>query len=413
MAWAESTPLLSLDEYASLMGIDLWNFNQVGEGFPADSASMRDRACTDVWYQHPWQKDFLSREELANTILAAEEALASELGYWPAPHYIANEEVKYPKPRNPRRFGYAGNFRGEWKSVKVDWHKVIGGGIFARTFIGDVALTQTDPDGDTVTERWNAAIAIPTALAFTDPEEVGVYITTADRNGDDISESWRIRPVKVNITSESVIELQGHSSQLIRPDVQLLTNAAPLDVTSSDNYLTQLSVYRIYRDDTATVDDPNQGVAEWDAVPGCTTTPDCTFSIGPVCFGDRQYQEGRPFIALQSPGNWPQNREPDRLLLNYQAGVPWVNGRMNRQVALVVAKLATAMLPVEKCGCQRWDRIIHHWRHLITEDGENTGAGRFGSIPEIDDNPFGEPRLGMLHAWRYVKRHRHVEAVLV
>src|SRR5574338_367899 len=131
---------LPLDTWAAILGFSPWEFNNCS--FPARKSAQ----CQDVMYQFPWQKDHLSREEIGEAIAAAESMLAHELLYWPYPRYITGEVQLYPRPHQRQHYGYAGTPRGEWKSVQLNWHRVISGGAFNRTHIGTISgadLTRT------------------------------------------------------------------------------------------------------------------------------------------------------------------------------------------------------------------------------------------------------------------------------
>jgi hypothetical protein len=97
-----------------------------------------------VFRQFQWQQQHLSREEVAQAIADAEQMIADELLYWPAPKYFVDTPVEYPRPARRDLYGYGGTPRGEPKSVQLPWHHVVSGGLFNRTLIGTItALQQT------------------------------------------------------------------------------------------------------------------------------------------------------------------------------------------------------------------------------------------------------------------------------
>jgi len=83
MARAETVTLLPLDRYAELMMIPLTHFNQL-----AGPKAPQTGGCDDVWDQD-------DREELAWVIAQAEEMIAHELRFWPAPKFITGERVPF------------------------------------------------------------------------------------------------------------------------------------------------------------------------------------------------------------------------------------------------------------------------------------------------------------------------------
>ncbi len=383
--------LLSLSEWGDVMGISPWFLAQVGEGLGIANQAQ----CSHVFFRHAWQQSFLSREELASTISKAEQAIAEQLSYWPAPRQFAGEVHPYPRPYNRALYGLANTPRGQWKAIQLNWGKVQGGGVMARTSINAAgAVVMSDNDGDGIDDRFTVTVA----TTITDPAEIAIYFTSADRNGATLDETWRIRPVNVIISGGNAI-ITGHPSLLIDPDLESAVDPQILDVTVAANFVTTVEVYRVYLDTASTLASPSQGVALWED-PDCAIPP-CTSSWLPVCQISRNAEMGMiaPDFLQGNTYCSPMDREPDRVSLNYVAGEPWVNGQMNRAMADIVAHLATAWLPVDKCGCERADRIISYWRSIEAADTK-------GIVPitlkQLDNNPFGVQR-GALWAWERVE----------
>lgn len=384
MAWAETPTLLPLDTWATIMGIDPWEFN----GFLSPRTSRAE--CKDTWRQFEWQKDTLSREEVARTIEAAEAAIAEEVNTWPAPYYVTNEAVQYPRPAKEPYYGMAGTPRGQYKATRLRYCKIQGGGIRARTLIDiDANVNYSDPDSDTIKDK--ATITVTTTI--TDSSEIGVYFQASDRLGEALTEKWRIRPITVTF-SGGVATIQAHASQFALPKKLVDVDFEPLDANDVNNYVIQVEVYRVYRDATFTSANPNQGTAEWEVLP-CNTTP-CAVDYIPLCLGARSPDNGIVMVAFDPNSSFPQWREPDRMHVNYLAGYPLVDGKMQSALARMTAQLATAWLTQESCACDRSSRIIHHWRSLPSSDDKDT---RPITAEEINENPWG-PRRGAYFAWR-------------
>lgn len=399
MARARTYTLLPLDTFAAILGIDPWSFNQFT--YPGTKSAQ----CADVIYQEPWMKDHLSREEIAQAIADAEQMLADKLLYWPAPRYFVDEIVPYPRPHQRELYGYAGTARGEWKTVQLKNHRVISGGVFNRTFLANTtSITLSDPDGDGVDERFTAVVTVPSG---TSANEIALYFTAADRNSDPIAETWRIRPIRVSV-SGTTATIIGHSTLLVDPDLTLGVTAAALDAATAANYVTDLECYRVFTDTTATAALPYQGVAIWKDIPGCSA--DCTFSIKELCLGEHDNDQGTVFAAFGQPCDWPYAyREPDRLEVNYVAGLALENGQMQPEMAKAVAYLATSLLANEKCGCDRSNRIMAYWRDAILTFEDNANKAR-GFSKDYASNPFPATRGGQW-SWQRVKDWRDVEGV--
>lgn len=392
MGFASTETLLPLDSWARIMQLNPWWFNQWGKGLPKPDSAQ----CPHVFYQFSWQQDFLSREEIAQSIHMAENMIAQQLHFYPAPKYILDENIVYPHRRGARGAGRTS--LGAFTGVHLNWKKVQGGGVLARTEISaSVAVNRSDTNNDTLPDLFTVAIA----TTVTDPNEIAIYYTETDRNNEPISEAWRIRPVNVTIAGGTAT-IKGSASMLGLPDKQLAYNANKLDVSQAGDYITNVAVYRVYRDDSydTTANTSKQGYAMWENF-GCDTPP-CGAEYAPVCIGARDPELG--FVAVDfSIGSECHAYAPDRLSISYLAGEPLVNGQMNRDLADAVAHLATALFPVEKCGCERVERILAYWRETGPAPGEGlrenlTGFG-------TTDNPFG-PQRGARYAWNKIRELR-------
>lgn len=415
--YANTPSLLSLYEFATIMQLDPWDLAQVGEGFPDPNEAQ----CTHNFYLNSYPHNYLSRNEVAATIEKAEAAIAAQLGYWPAPKYI-EETVGYPRPADLTRWGSTGGgffglpFTGlngalttrqnlQWKSIQLSTGYINGGGIQAYSDIDLAAAVTRDGDyGDGIFQTFTVG---PIATTVTDPAEIGIYFTVTDRQGFDLDETWRVRPVKVALDIVAgTVTITGSASLLVNPALEMVTNPVSLDVTDASTYVTEVEVHRVYRDTTATQAAPNQGWALWEpwTFSSPCSNPPCTQSAAPVYVGERNATGGQAYVTYSDPTLCTGWRDPDRVHVKYLAGKARdsTTGRMDRLMADIVAHLATAWLPVDKCGCERSDRIIHWWRSLPTEGEENSQGGRPITYKEID-TPFGE-RRGATFAWSRVKK---------
>lgn len=402
MARASVYTLLSLDEWAAILGISPWEFN--GCAYPGTKTAQ----CKDTFAQFQWQVDHLSREEVADAIADAERMIRDELLYWPAPAYTVDEVIQYPRPYQRNLFGLSGTWRGEWKTFGVNHHKVISGGVLNRTSIGTIAgadLTNLDLDSDGVFETFQAVITNAAIGTLADPYELALYFVAANRHGEAISETWRIRPVTISITANTAT-ITGHRTLLINPTPEFEVDPVPLDANIDANYVTSIDVYRTFTDTTATAALPYQGVAIWKNVPDCTQ--DCTFSIKELCLGEHQNEQGQIFASFGEPCLWPfPSREPDRLEINYVSGLPLEQGRMQPEMARCVAYLSVSLLANEKCGCERTNRILARWKAPVTKF-EDKAANATAFVE--GDSPF-PMTFGGQWAWNRVKRWRHLEIV--
>lgn len=398
MARASTPTLVPLDTWAQLMGINPFEFNQIGAGFPAEFIQTQ---CSEVFFQHPWQGggSYLSREEIARTMQRAEYAIAQELGYWPAPKYVVGEQVQ----NQGKGLGYQAYY--DYTSAKLRWKRIRASGVEARTVIRiGAAVVVSDNDGDGVDDLFT----VTAATTVTDIDEIAIYFSAADRNNADIDETWRIRPVNVSITGGTVT-ITGHPSLLVKPDLTSTYTASVLDVTVDANFVSTVDVYRRYTDDTATLAEPNQGIAIYDD-PDCTDEP-CENQYHAICMGHLNSDAGVVMFRYSDtdtshilPGT------PDRFQVNYLSGARLVNGNVDPEMADIVAHLTTAWLPTGQCGCERSNRIIDYWRDL-PRAGEIRSSNPFMSFKKMD-YPFGNER-GAIYAYERLQMLRSTGAVIV
>jgi len=404
MARCSTRTGLPLDTWAAILGISPWEFNQCKYPFP------KSAQCKDSIFQFPWQRDHLSREEIGEAIADAEAMLARELLYWPYPKYFVDEVVQYPRPHQRDLWGNRGDIRGEWKTIELGWKKIHSGGVMNRTAIAGVpAITASDEDGDGVDETFTAVVTDAAIASITDPYELALYFVAANRHGEALGETWRLRPLTITI-SGNVATFTGHRTLLINPQIEFAANAEPLDPAVAGNFVTALECWRVFTDDTATAAQPYQGVAEWKTDPGCSQN--CTFEVKELCLGTAINDQGYIFASFGAPDTWPCcfDRDPDRIVVNYCAGLPLENGQINSEMARMITYLSVSLLANEKCGCDRSNRILERWKRPILrfEDNNDAGAQAFA----FNKTPF-PMTVGGQYAWSRVKRMRDVEVVSI
>lgn len=400
MALANTPTLLSLDEFASLMGINPWAFNQLDI-----NALLGDQVHTCApWYQYDWQKaQTLSRETIAQAISDAEGMLAEQLTYWPAPKFVSGEAILYPRPNTPESWSSWWNARWKLKDVKTHYGRMISPGVEAfQTIDASAAITLSDSDGDSKDDTFStAAIAIPGGVSVTDAGEIAVYVADADRPGfiDGEEAIWRIRPVKIVLdTAANTVTISGPLWLIVDPDKTL--NPAPelLDPTDAANFLTQVKVMRRY------VDQSQQGKVVLEQTP-CSAPPCVTVEVD-ACFGERNSEQG--IVTPTATGSEPTafsgcqtcNYAPDFVRIHYCSGYPLVSDRLYRMDPLhaqMVARLAVTLLAEHSCvECSNTQ--IDYWRSLPGDFKNQTE--RIMTESEIN-NPFG-PRNGAVWAWKRV-----------
>jgi hypothetical protein len=416
MARASTITLLSLDRFARIMGLNPAHFN----GAAGANIMPTSGHCNDIWHQMAWQNaDAVSREDLALAIHDAEEDMASVLGYYPAPKWIAKEMHRYPRHYRRDAWGNGRNVRGDSKSIIAKRGKFIQAGRRAVSLIDDaVAVTYSDPDGD----GFNELATITAATSLTDACEIKVY--TAGKSG---AQEWEIRPAKSKVISGGNVTITFDAWQLINPTLwEALTTEVEgnraLDLTASI-YVSTVDVYREYTDFS-------QASAEfsWEPEPGsglafpCPSCGGggclaCENTIQTGCLHVRDVERG---ILVPTPGtydddedtwqgaSWTDCREPDTVKLWYRAGEldeRYLRGEtceeLSDYLAQAIAWLATARLERNICACNNAHALAADLRRDLAFTPSDGGS--FILSDEDLANPFGTKK-GEVMCWKRISK---------
>lgn len=403
--------LLSLARYAKVMGINPAHF--WGSSAPnVDPQVMPvSAACSAIWFKYDWQdSDRVGRYSICQEILNAEQDIAAAIGYWPAPMWIAEEQVRYERPYRREFFGYGADVRGQFKGIDSRWGRIVSTGRRAVSLIGTAttgaaSLIYSDLDSDGLYET--AEITLPTTL--TDVNEIKVYFYGMDGDPD-----WEIRePRSKEITGGNVVIIFD-AWLLIDPDLYEFLPTSDgnslIDIGTTANFVTAVDVYREYIDESLA---PCEFYWEPSYV-GCLETDEaCDPVTQDGCLRIRNAKSGilSPVPATYSGGvwelgcSWDGNREPDYLNIWYYAGD--VDNKYKRGMSLnplsdfwaqTIAWLATARLSRPVCACGNLESLTE-W--LRTDLSKNTRELSFFNPPGALDNPFGT-RAGEVAAWRRI-----------
>lgn len=402
MARSETYTLLPLDQWAEMLGINPWIFNQ----FDPLPIFGRGTPCQDVWYQYSWQGKFLSRDEIARAVQNAEESIIDMVRFYPAPKYTAGETIVTPPPRDR---GPKSPFKldGTWKTLTTS--KLMVSGVGKQTW-SELATVNVVRDANNLQTAFT--VTFDNSANNYNPDELHVCFTAADRDNAEIDLTWEIRPLKAQVSGTDVI-FSGPQYLLAKPSAVNTLAAAKLDPTDANSYITQVTVYRIYLDTTHTASDPNQGLASWNRSYGLWPWPDscyadCSVVTAPVCY--QNYDGDAGIVSAQIDyADWPHclGFGPDKFHINYVSGMPLKNRQMDSFWAEAVVKLSVARLPAEQCGCDRHNAILRYWR-IVPSEGNNNA--RPLSLEEINA-PFG-PERGARFAWERIRGYVVDETIL-
>lgn len=408
--------LLPLATYARIMGITPPHFWQ------AASATVFPVTCQGVWYSHDWQSGGqVSRWQLAEAILGAEEEIARVLGYYPAPKWISKEIHHYPQHYRRDLFGNGRDIRGHFKPVELNWGKFIQAGRRAVTLVGDSqTVTYSDPDGDGYNELATITVA---GITTTDACELKVYFE--DKSGE---QEWEIRTAKTKTLSGGTLTVTFDAWLLIDPDLQeQFPNTddplQPIDLLTSGNYVSTVDVYREYTDFTVA-----SAEFSWQPKPSSSLLSIvCTNCNGSGCVAcENTTQDGcfhtvdsKLGMAVPQPATydsddgqwngttWTECREPDTVKLWYYAGD--LDQRflqetscdpLSHYFAQAISWLATARLENDLCGCNNTIELARSLRIDLTFTEPEGGS--YFNPDDIINNPFGTKK-GEVMAWLRIK----------
>jgi len=382
--------------------------------FPSGSS------CGDVWPRYDWQKsDQVSHEGLAYTIKDAEETLAREVGYWPAPMWIAGEEQMYPRDFYREGIYQFRDARGFCKGLPTKYGKILSGGRRAVTLIDTAttvggSLAYQDNDSDGLYET--AQITIAGVTETTDLCEVKVYFT-----GMDGAQEWEIRPYRIGTLSAGVLSLTFESWLFINPDelshYPTDDGFEAVDLSTVTPLVTSVDVYRVYND----VSEASAIFAWENGTPGCTCSicngvgcPSCSDTEQDGCMQVRDAKAGiivpvpATYDATWSVSAFDVCRAPDKVELYYLSGDQsneYLRGvscdPLSDQWAWCIIWLAIARLERPPCSCNRLKNMFDYLREDLSF---STGGGSHFLGMDAVNNPFGTHR-GEIMAWKRVKHH--------
>jgi hypothetical protein len=318
------------------------------------------------------------------------------------------------------------NIRGQLKSIKTSYGKIIEPGQRAVTYIGTATAqgapcskTFSDEDGDGFDETVTVSC---TGVTTTDECEIKVYF--ADHDGDP---EWEIRPPRTREIAAGTFTATFYAWQLIDPDLweRFPTHAyggtQPIDLDDPTSFVTEVDIYREYNDPTAT-----SAVLYWEPEPsaigggavcscGGTGCVRCTLTEQDGCATIRNAELG---VLTVAPGtydeddgaweaaSWSVCRDPDEVKVYYYCGNLSELNRAGRrctglsdQWARVIAHLAAARLRRPLCDCSGASALVD-W--LQTDVALGTREQTYTVLWDDLSNPFGT-RRGEMEAYRHCR----------
>lgn len=331
-------------------------------------------ACNGLVYQYAWQHaDRVSRSEMQEALISAEQIVRSWLHFSIAPRYVT-EILPYSR--------YVQLSEGYLQAL----------GVQTLTLLSDeVDLTYTDADGDGVQDTFTATIA----TTATDASKVKVYFSSGDRESFAGRDDWQIAPVQVSI-SGGTATIKGRRWQAVRPILYEGVSRNPLDPNTDANFISTIAVYvesTTYEDATLSshqcysCDCPNEIAGT-----GSVHVKDAKLGIVEICTTGYCHA-------------------PDSVTISYLAGWPLQGGEIDLRWQKVITYLALAEIERPICAAQdnTMGRVWHRWQQDRTRAKGNLEE-QF-TISESDrGNPLG-PRTGQIYAWNEIQHLRLMRGV--
>lgn len=413
--------LLSLERFRTIVGINpAFYWGAAGQTYFPE---VND--CGDVFYQFYWQNENnVPREEIARAIKDAEDEITRVLHYSPAPIWVEDELLNYPRHyrKNVIEYGMVDS-RGLDKAVQLSQAKFLEAGIRTSTLIqAGAAVVRTDTDGDGYAET--ATITVATTL--TDKCEIHCYFAGESGNPD-----WEIRsPRSVTLSGGNVI-FKFWSWQLLDPELQqrltVTGQSQPINIEAVASYVTTVDVYREYTDFTqpsARFYWQRTRLLSLGLLPvgWC-----CTFCNGTGCAacefitqdGCIKVKDAAGQFVVPTPANYDADagqwqtsalsicRDPDMVKVFYRAGdvdQKYLNGQscepLSHYWAESIAWLAVARVNRPFCTCNNSLTLLNNLQRDLRFTGSKV-QGSFAVTQEEMDNPFGS-KLGEIKAWKRV-----------
>lgn len=209
--------------------------------------------CNRPWSKYDYQQpDQASRQNLAETLRDAEEAVANFVGYRPAPTWLEDVIVPFPKIYGKWHTSNGKNFTGHNASVYADVGWVIDGGIRGTTLMGaDLPLAYDDVDGDGWDEMAAVVVTKPVTPDIIPASQV-VKIFHSGYGGDTRSE---IREVKLVAEDATTWTFRIDSWLLVDPELYeafpMRTGFEPIDATAPENFVLTVDAYWEFNDFTS------------------------------------------------------------------------------------------------------------------------------------------------------------------
>lgn len=387
MARSKTTPLVSLDRYAAVMGLSPAHFNHLDDGNPG------------AMVRAFWTQDH--HDQLAEALQGAETMLRDALGFAVAPQWRGAWIPFRPsmKVRQQALSGLAGASYGggDWSDLlpALAWQRatVTAPDGYIQQF-GAERRTLVEA-GVSVTYEEDETVTISVAdVGTTAPAEVQVFYTVTDGADEAGAAAWRIPSLAVVIDNGDAT-ITGPKWALVTPEVLAADEAG--DYSSADNFVTTVDVYRV------DVNPETPVTVVWDGAAVGEDDPSANYSeTGVGYLTDSKYGEFNVRTASYSGGVHTLTTPaytalPRGFDVSYQAGYPLGdNGYTHPSLEMAVIRLANTLLP----------ETFHWLRDLAKTWRDDRQAVPGEMVAKLGLCPFGLTQ-GAYQAWAIAQQFKN------
>jgi len=384
MARSRIETLLPLEEYARIMSIPGWHFNQILH------PTRPRRGCDEVWIQSGYAGDpnrIVGRDEVAQAIAEAERQIAHVCKFWPAPRWFCGDRersILWPDP--------ARGIIVETPVLRTHWGYLLAAGVEQWTQLNqaavDVEYIDTDADGITDWARFQYG------LYLDEVEDCEVVITP---RGYDPSDGWAILPLDIE-WDEGTLQINGPKWLFVVPP--LWNGVEPGSLDEVDDFLTEVDVWRHWNNPYPA------GSIHWLADP-CDTTA-CLNRYQDACISILRERTGTftptPGDYSEETGLWTRDvlaycDSPQDFHLWYYAGYRDTNcddcSYMSPAMKRAIVSLANCYMAEPPCGCsitqERWKK-----------DNEEQDMTTFNVA--MANSHFGTSKRGAVYTYSVISR---------
>lgn len=355
----------------SLIALEnIWHFNQcAGIGAPVQTANDKGGV---VYLQ-------TEREMLARALESAALRMSQDLNYWVCPAYF-QDEIRIGRARPAQ----GQIFRGRWG-------KLIELGSRAQTLIqASVPVTYSDPTGSGVNDT--ATVTVVTAIA---DAEIRLYFRTTDGAPAAGDVRYEIEPITVS-SSGGTATITGHRALFVKPTEWQkeyistdpnLNQPNIVDTATAAGFVQFVDVYRVYTDTAANIGLYSANGTLLQTFTGEIQNNDLSaFRMGDLC------------------GSFCWDYPPSRLLVNYKAGSPLVNGLVDSELLEAMFAYACGNTLTKLSKMSYWTQET--WERYNKPMVEAVGGNIVPVATRMEANSGYGARTGQVKAWTTVKDRR-------